>query len=156
MPHKPLLNDMARDIISLVSLVVSLVGFGVTIWQLRKTRSAADAAKRSAELALEESRNKFRKYVFANVLRLLSEARLHGENRVWERAAVRLNDLADQVSQLSDADEEWAELLSRLRAWNEVLLDPTRRDKPATQKKWAELITRVQSKIDREHGPFRR
>jgi len=37
---------------NLASLVVAVVGFGITIWQLYKTRRAADAARESARLTV--------------------------------------------------------------------------------------------------------
>src|SRR5262245_21647781 len=39
------------DVSGLIGVVIGLVGFALTIWQLRKTRSAAESAERAAKEA---------------------------------------------------------------------------------------------------------
>ena len=155
MTPKPFLNDFWRDIVSVVSAVVTVVGFLVAYWQLRKTRSAALAAKDAAIRAVEESRGRFRKFILSNLFRFLTEARLHVNEKKWEMAAIRLGDVADQVSQLADVDHEWRPLLSEIRHWEETLRGRTSRGVRFAPRKWADLLTRLQSKIDRDHGPFK-
>jgi hypothetical protein len=67
-----LLVDEWRDGLSILSSVVTVVGFGVAIWQIRGTKSAADAARESALQMLAENRARFEDYSFGNQLQYLA------------------------------------------------------------------------------------
>src|SRR4051812_24558135 len=90
-----------RDAISIVSLIATVVGLLYAIAQIRKTKSAANAAKEAADKALAESRRSYHRFAARNARRLVSEAKIHVDNKAWALAAFRLNDLADQVAQLA-------------------------------------------------------
>lgn len=148
-----LLRDAWRDIIAVGSLVITVVGFGLSLYQLRKTKSAALAARDAANRAIEESRGSFRRHVLACAVRFLAETRLHANAGNWEKTASRLGDLADQLSQLSDADQNWHGLLIELREWEVKIVS-----RPMTEpmkRKWSMLMQRLQQKVDSQHGPFK-
>jgi hypothetical protein len=149
----PLLSESWRDIISLGSLVVTVVGFVLAFWQIRKTKSAADAARDAAIRAYDENRGLYRRFVLSCATRFLVEARFYADSEHWDRASLRLRDVGDQVSQLLDADPDWQDLLAELRRLDAALgANP----KPKfTGKRWVTLIERLQAKIDSHHGPFK-
>lgn len=151
MPTRALLSDFGRDAFALASTIVTLVGFIIAYWQIRKTKSAALAAKDAADRSFGESRRHFQKYVLSNILRSLAEAKILVAAQARDKAAMRLNDLGDQISQLADTDEGWQILLSEVRYWETVF----RGNRRIATKKWDDLVDRLQAKIDSVHGPFK-
>jgi len=153
MNEEPLLTEAWRDIIALGSLAVTLVGFGLAYWQLRKTKTAALAAQEAAERSVDESRRQFQSYILACSMRYLAEAKLLASRNQWPEASTRLGDLADQMVQLADFDEDWLPLLSEVRDWAGKIDDPTK--KPRMRSKFVATLQRVQQKVDSHHGPFK-
>jgi hypothetical protein len=153
MNGKPLLSEAWRDIMAVGSLVVTVVGFVLAIWQIRKTKSAALAARDAARHAYGENRDDFQRYVLACGMRFWTEAKIHVEAERWDLATIRLRDLADQVSQLADSDPAWRDILAELRR-----LDTTIGANPMPKfsgKKWSMLMERLQTKIDAHYGPYK-
>jgi hypothetical protein len=147
-----LLTDIQRDFVSLTSLVVTVVGLFYAIVQIRKTKSAAEAAKK----ALMESQGNFHRYIAGNAQRFLGEARIHIDNKEWGKAAVRISDVADQVAQFLSSDAANAQDVVKLRDWaaNCRRLASGELTKFAILK-WESFSVNIQAKIDSWHGPFR-
>jgi hypothetical protein len=124
MLHRPLLSETWRDLVSLGSTAITLIGFALTIWQLRKTRGAAIAARDASTRAIEESRGHFRRYALANAVRCLAESKVYFEAESWRLVGLRLNDFADQVAQLASSDASWQPLLHELRVWEQLMKMP--------------------------------
>jgi hypothetical protein len=158
----PLMAESWRDGVSIVSfavgivsLVVTVVGLLYAIAQIRKTKSAANAAKEAADEALAESRRSYHRYAAGNAHRLINEAKIHVENKAWVLAAFRLNDLANQVAQLASEDPAWRQLADLLRGWETACHGQARGlKKTFAVVKWGEFIRRLQAKIDDWSGPF--
>ena len=116
---KGFLPNTWRDTLAIAGLVLGLVGFLLTLvglWyairQVRQATSAAAAAKNAAEATPAQD---------ARPLPPVHRGRLarHGgstylEAAQWGKAAIRLDDLADDISRLED-DPEWAPLADGLR-----------------------------------------
>jgi hypothetical protein len=149
----PLLSEAWRDIIAVGSLIVTVIGFWLAIWQIRKTKSAALAAQDAANRSFEESRNHFQRYVISCSTRFLAESKLYASNESWDKAGLRLGDLADQVAQLTDTDQSWSAFLIELRQW-ETTFKSMPRGKFAIRK-WTGFLERLQSKVDSHHGPYK-
>ncbi len=147
--------DVAGLVLTVVGFVLTLLSLWYAIVQVRKTASAAEAARSAAEATLIESRRTFQRYELAQVLRYMNEARLHVEARDWPRAAIRLSDLGDRAAQLANLSPEWPQLAHELRRWAD---DFSRFVPGATPKyptrKWKELLQRLQVILDVSHGPF--
>jgi hypothetical protein len=150
-----LLTDFWRDVISLVGFGLTAAGLVYAILQIRKTKSAAEAAEEAAKKAVIESQRNFQRYAAGNAHRYVHEAKGHVERQEWEKAATRLNDLADQVGQLAHMDDEWRQMADALRMWAE---DCTRHARGAKSRfaknKWAAFYLSLQAKIDLYYGPF--
>ena len=86
-------------------------------------------------------------------MRFMAEARLFANAEHWDRAALRLRDVADQLSQFADADPSWQALLGELRRWDAST--PANPGRKFTGRRWASLIERLQAKMDSHHGPFK-
>jgi hypothetical protein len=156
------LDEFLRDLLSIAGVAVSVLGTLATllglyyaILQIRKTASAAQAASEAAKNTLEESQRNFHNYAIANANRFVNEAKIHIENGHWERAAVRLNDLADQGAQLVSNDEGWADTVAELRDWGNICLRLKKEEiKRFPTAKWLLFLQDLQAKIDSRYGPF--
>ena len=112
------LYESWRDVVATGGLAVTIIGFGVTIWQLLKTKSAAKAAELAAKKAMQESRFAYQKFTVALAHRFVHEVKIHVDYEAWEKAAIRLSDLTDQVNQLTSLDRTWAAFADELHAWS--------------------------------------
>jgi hypothetical protein len=161
MPQTALLNEFWRDVVSISSTAITVVGFVLTvvsliyaIRQIWKTQSAADAALKAANQAVIESRQSFERYTLANALRYFAEAKLYINDSLWDKASLRLNDLSEQTAQLATVDAEWKALTLELRLWSNTLAQLSTRNSRFAGRKWSDFSIRLQGKIDERHGPF--
>lgn len=104
-----------------VELLFSIAGFGIAIWQIMKTRSAADAARRSADEAVSAIRHMHAVTTLQdiagrtrNLLELLRAKKLAA-------AASAAFELRDAVSRLPNPTE--IEGVGNAIAWTEVLVE---------------------------------
>ena len=161
MPQKALFNEFWRDVISVSSAVITIVGFVLTvvsliyaIRQIWKTQSAADAALEAAGQAVTEGRRSFERYTLANALRYFAATKLFINGLLWDKASLRLNDLAEQRAQLASVDPIWTELTAELRKWSDTFARISRHETKFSDPKWSKFAIKLQSKIDERHGPF--
>jgi hypothetical protein len=149
-------NESWRDVFTISGFGLTFVGFAITLIQLRKTQSAANAAERAAKRSLEESRFAFHKFTIALGHRYIHEAKIHVDNKAWEKAAIRLSDLADQLNQLASLDQTWTELASELHGWTVACneLKSNERTRFPRRKNWLEFCSRLEAKLTQLLGPF--
>jgi hypothetical protein len=160
------LEPFWNDFFTAGGFFVTLVGFGVTIWQLwetkkqaREAKSAADAAREAAERVANESRREFQKLVAAYAHQLATRVRELVENRDWAAAVQRTNDLADQLALLGPLNPDAAPMANELRIWAGQFAGRQRVKRPPTwtqdlHDKWGEFWRLLQGKIDRMRAPF--
>lgn len=156
MPSSPVMNDFWRDVVSIGSAVVTVIGLIYAIRQIWKTQSAAEAARESADRAFAESRSQFQRYALTNALRFVAEVKLHVGSRAWELASIRTSDLAEQVSQLSETEPEWEPIAQDLRKWETEfgrLASGTLKRLRSSARH--DFLNALQGKIDKQHGPFK-
>jgi hypothetical protein len=152
--QKAFLSEFWRDIVSISSAIITVLGFYYAIRQIWMTQSAAAAALKAANQAVSESRRSFERYTIANALRYFAEAKLYINDSSWEKASLRLSDLAEQTAQLAAMDPEWKNLTHELRQWSDTISRiPSQRIRFA-RKKWSLFAIKLQGKIDERHGPF--
>ena len=60
-----ILDESWRDVVTIAGFGLTFVGFAITLIQIRKTQSAAKAAKLAAEETLAESRLAYHKFTIA-------------------------------------------------------------------------------------------
>ncbi len=72
------------DWLSLAGILLSLLGFGISLWQLRKIKTAAESARDSAKLATEGVRKLDSVISFTSVIKSLDEIKnaLHNQDYV--------------------------------------------------------------------------
>src|SRR4051812_47270628 len=132
-----MLSDVWRDIISIVSLVVTVTAWWYAMYQTRQAKSAAEAAKAAADKMLLENRRSFQRYAASNAHRYINEAKYFYKNEKWQWAAMHLRDVADQLAQLGALSPALEELTAKPRRWAEAC---TRRAakklKVLSQRKW--------------------
>lgn len=155
------LTDRARDIISLVSIAITIVGFILTVaslWyaiqQIRKTKTAAEAASEAANRAVRDSETLILRFAIANAVRFLAEVRLHLEAKAWSFASLRAADLADQIAQLARNDGACRDLVQTLRVWESTFRKLHRGDGEFNEPKWLRYMIKIQTKLDQLHTPF--
>ena len=152
------LNSFLRDALAIlggVGLPLTALGVWLAYWQLRKTASAADAASKAAVSAFNDSRREYNRYVIAQSLRLLTEARLHVNYEAWKAAGMRLNDMAQLL--LGVAGHEWPGFASRLLEMEKYFERLDRREIKFTKgqrEKWDKLERELSTRIAESFGPF--
>lgn len=157
------LTDRARDIISLVSIAITLIGFVLTVaslWyaiqQIRKTKTAAEAATEAANRAFKDSETLILRFAVANAVRFLAEVRLHLEAKIWDFASLRAADLADQLAQLARNDIACSDLAQTIRGWEATFRKLHKSDDKFDEPKWLKYMLKLQTKLDQLHTPFHR
>jgi hypothetical protein len=151
-----ILDESARDVFGFVGLVVTSIGFVVTIWQLWKTQSAAKAAEAAARAALKQSRFAFEKFASNRALRFLQEAKIHVDGEAWGKAAMRLNDLTHELNQLLPFDVRWKQMVDELHTWCVICnsLETGKRKRFSRKENWLDFCRRLEAELSRIIGPF--
>jgi hypothetical protein len=158
-----LLTDSARDLLSVVGFVITVVGTAVTIAglvyavkQIRKTQSAAEAARVAVMDTLAETRKEYQRYAGANAHRYFGEVRSHVDHKEWEAAARRVDDLADVLAQLVSLDAKWTSWVVELRKWAGSFKKaiPSGQLSKHMAGKWRTFRIKLQGIIDTTYGPF--
>lgn len=74
--EEPILSPYWSDLIGIVGLLagvlgllVGVAGFGIMIWQIRRTRSTAQAAEAAALAAVDAARTNYHRSVVSDLLR---------------------------------------------------------------------------------------
>lgn len=155
------LPDWFNDLNSIIGVFGTLLGFGITFWQLMKTKKAAEAARDAANRTAEAARNNYAHFVISTCQRFVSEARIHVETGHFELAALRCDDLAGQFvlarNATPDAIEDADSLVKRLRDFAEAfrkVSKPPGKLSGAAIAKWARFLLELSGRIDHMHGPF--
>jgi hypothetical protein len=148
--------------IAIGGIVLSAIGFLATLFslwyairQVKKAKSAAEAARDAAQATLAQSKQQFVRYVAGNSQRFVNEVIIYIRNRAWHLAALRLNDLADQLAQMAIFDPECQRFVEGLRTWSATLhrLDRGEITRFAATR-WADFLLALHAKIDSYYGPF--
>ena len=102
--------------ISIIGSVASLIGLPIAIWQIYKTRRAAEAAK---DASLQTQKVISRNLLISDVstcIKHIEELKSFVRNENYQLALVRVNDLVSQLMQIQEADfEEIILKLSNIR-----------------------------------------
>jgi hypothetical protein len=150
-----LLNDVWRDIISITGWVLTIVALWYTIWQVRETKRAADAAKQAAVDAAEEYRRSVVRFSAATAHRFVIEVQGHVDSGEWALAGLRLHDLAQYFGHIAaDSPDAGRQDVDDLRRWAQAAAVAQSDASKFSRKRWNAFIRRVQSKIDEYHRPF--
>lgn len=148
-----MLTDFWRDVIALLSVVLTTAGLIYAIIQIRKTKSAAEAAKESAQQTLRESQSRFQRYAAASANRFLNEAKIHVGHKDWDKASDRIYLVADQTNLLAAIAREWVGIEQELRKWatlcNRLALGESKR----FPRKWSEFVGAIQGRLNETLGP---
>ena len=140
----------------MVGFAATALGFIVTIWQLRKTQSAAKAAENAARAAGAENRFAYEKYTSNRAHRFLQESKIHVDGEVWAKAAIRLSDLTHELHQLMALDSRWNELVDELHTWNVLCykLDTKKQKRFPQKERWLDFCRRLEVELNKTMGPF--
>lgn len=144
-----------RDFGSFLSLFLTTLGLGYTVYQVTLIETAARAAERAAHEARQESRRRLLQFTAASVHRLITMADNDLAHSEWGKAAIRLDDLADQSAQIGGHVEEWRELIQGLReaAGGCRDLETKRKMRPFLEK-WYRLLRNLRTRLDSHIGPL--
>jgi len=83
-----------------LSLLVSVAGFAIAIWQIVKTRNAADAALQAAIEARKAIHKNFMLADISSCTGIIEEVKIHVRNRTNDAALLRVTDLSGRLTQL--------------------------------------------------------
>ena len=153
------LDDRWRDVLTVggaIGVLLTLIGLCIAVRQLYKTQSATEAATEAALQSFNDSKDRYEKYVLSQANRLLSEAKRLVQLNQWQLAAVRLDDMADCVTQFAAADETWKGIADTLRNFSvqfeRVANDELKPD--GVRRKWHKAQPKLSHKLGQHHGPF--
>jgi hypothetical protein len=149
------LTEGWSDGVAITGLSVTMAGFGFTLYQLRKTKSAAEAAREAANRAYAESRRYFQSLVASNAHSLVIQVRETVERKDWGNASRRVNDLADQMALLCQADADAVQFVNDVRSWGSRFARLASGDlKKFYNTRWDSFLLVLQRRIDMLRTPF--
>jgi hypothetical protein len=141
--------------VAIIGLVIAFLGFGYTIHQVRKTKSAAEAAQEAAESALHEAKQTFRGFVVLHANRIVSELNGLIEAGKWESAALRADDLAEMVTYLREEPGWSNEYVDALRDSAANLRKKAKKESARfATTNWDALRKRLHAFLDRAKAPY--
>lgn len=142
------------DFFTVGGFVVAVIGFGYTIYQVRKAKSAAEAAREATTEVRSRVRAVFWQQLLAQILRMISEVRREVQLARWEAASIRTNDLADLLVELQSLREQLQDLINRLREFAQDMAEKANRpSRRFSLTNWNEFLLGLQREIDRLRGP---
>jgi hypothetical protein len=160
------LHDGWRDVIAVVgvvgviatvvALIIGVVAYWVTLEQMRRTTSAAQAAADAAEKVKDELRESYARYLVADSSSIIREVRLYVSHEKWEMVAVRLRDLAHLVAQMSKSKGGWGGVADTLRALG-MSFERVGKGEikfKTIRGKWIECECEIGRLIDEVHAPL--
>ena len=90
------------DVASLVGLAITFVGFAVTIWNVRRTKRAAEEAKQAAREVVARLKSQLLVHELGAVLQFLREIDMACQSKNWSHAVHRCDDARIQVIRFSE------------------------------------------------------
>ncbi len=159
------LSELWRDVLASLGAagtLASVAGLVYAIYQIRKTKSAAEAARVASEETRTLSRQDYQRYAVANAVQFIGELKAFVAGKVWERASLRFSDLAVQASQVANLQRpndpetanQWEILADELRQWAQSCEKVLAGQIKFQQGKWTKLLPRLESMFHTYHGPF--
>jgi hypothetical protein len=106
--------------LSTLDRIVALLGFGLTLWQLYKTRSAAVAAKSAADDAVSAVRNLEAVSKMHDISSRTRDLLRLLRNGSFEPAAAAAFELRDTVARYRDPN---GRVITQLPEWGQAVLD---------------------------------
>jgi hypothetical protein len=147
------LHPVWNDFFTVAGFFVGVIGFAVTIWQLRRTRSAAQAAKQAALQTLNETRVAYDRFIAGIAYKYFAELRMYADSKQWHLALLRCDDLADLLSQQKVQDLAVAATMRQLREFSRVFVDMRDLTRMKfSRKKWDIAVTSIHTLVDGIRG----
>jgi hypothetical protein len=148
-------------ILTLVGTLATLAGLVLTLLQVRKTKTAAEAAKKAVDETLDRLRAATGQYAVSMAKRRLIQVRELADNKNWMGVASRLDELAESTAQLAQtfpaASEAWMSEVGQVHEWSATFARHASRStgpKAKELEKWTAFATAMATKFDRIHGPL--
>jgi hypothetical protein len=147
--------------------IVGVAGFAYTIYQVRKVKAAAEAARDAATKTLQESKASYERFVGDFGSQLLSELRRAVQDGDWKVASFRAHDLAELLASLhpsgnEEEDTARSEIVREFRAFGDLFAamdkkekKPARLPAKSQKEKWEPLLASSHQQLDRLRRPFR-
>ncbi len=92
------------DIASVVGLVISILGFGVTIFGVRKAKQAAEGARQAAREAVLKIKSQILSNELEAAIRLVRGIEKHCREKKWGEAADLCDEARSRLSQIPQDD----------------------------------------------------
>jgi hypothetical protein len=151
-----------RDAVNLIGFAITILSLYIAYFQIRKMTTAAEAARDAAEQTRNQNRDQFRQYVASTLRRFLTELRLFVDTESWDRAALRLDDVAEQLSQLALIADPAnpgtmgisREIAAAARDWANTCRKIKSQKARLVRSKFDQYVHRVHGSIDSICGPF--
>ena len=152
----------ALALVSGIGALISAIGVLIALSQLKRQKRITERLKEAVEDTLEKAKSTFNQYAVSNANRFLNEAKNHVYGEEYAQAAMRIADLADQVSQVAQVTDDlvWKNLANELREWEFTFRGiNSGREQPLSSSKnlefkWQKLVKSLHQRIDQNFGPF--
>jgi hypothetical protein len=142
-------------VFGVVGCLIGLLGFGYTIYQVRKVKAAAEAAEEAAKETLAGSKTSYARFVGTYASRLLSELQRAANTKEWKLAEARALDLAELLGTLPSLRDPMAALVAELRVFGQKFAEIAAGGTPKFgQKKWNDVLNRLHARLDQLRAPF--
>jgi hypothetical protein len=145
--------------------IVGLLGLAYTIYQVQKTKTAAEAARDAAKTTVAESKEAFERFVAAHAGRILSELEAAVGAAHWEVATLRARDMAEIIATLPATnnpteDAKIADAVNQLREFGHTFTEfaekeATRLQPKVAKEQWQPLLQTLHTRLDQLRAPFR-
>jgi hypothetical protein len=148
--------------VGIVGFILTLLGLGIAIWQVKEAKrqakqakSAAEAAREAADRAYAESRRYFQKLVASDSHHLVTRLRKCVTKKSWKFATLRANELSDQMGLFPDNSPEMIQMIGDLREWAGRFARLASGElKQFQANKWNGFLRLLQQQIDGLRNPF--
>ena len=117
------LNDGWRDGLLAGEIVVTVLGFVVALWRIRKVGSVAKEARKAAMEARQEIRRGVKVGQARSAGRLVGEIQSLLLSKRWEAAMLRLTDLRGQLVEMREVVEGGMATNGQEEYWSSVRLN---------------------------------
>jgi len=144
------LKNHYGNVASVVGLLVSLLGFSFTLWQVRKSRTAAERAQVMARAAIDRVSSRLFFTQITIDVRLVQEVRNFCRAKDWHRAIDRCEQLRIVLAGVVDDSKlQVDERKTVTRAIDDLLLIMGHLDGIGQEEKIPNVPTRMMKTLDR-------
>jgi hypothetical protein len=143
-------------VVGVIGCLIGVLGFGYTIYQVKKVKAAAEAAEEAATKAVADSQASYQRFVGTFGYLLASELQSATNAKDWKFASLRARDLASLLGTVVISRPPVRELIGELRSFAQKFAKRAAGENPKfSEPKWTQLLNDLHAQLDELNAPFR-